>query len=336
MPEVAVSFDMGWQKRSSGRTYDSVSGHGMMIGGKTCKIVNGLVLSKRCSICKKPEDPNVPDIPIKERDHDCPRNFDGTSKAMEAEAALRLCIRAKERKYTVGIIVSDNDSTMRAVLKHSYKELEKAHPQTYIYPRNPKTGAKLADKGELPLDILPPTFYADPTHQTKIVAKRFFELKTKGQKASSIHSADCYKMKKYFGYFLKQHCHEDQCSFAFAANAPLEHLFNNHFYCGDWCRRKRQLGILLPLNLGHKPNEKEEKEVSEQAAYFRCKTKVKKLYLKMKDIYDPFTTPKTWNNVATALPLNPMKPSTHLLLLLHQRIRPMAPPCPSPTKLQLL
>ena len=58
LPEVAVSFDMGWQKRSSGRTYDSVSGHGMVIGGKTCKIIDGIVLSKRCSVpgCKKPDE----------------------------------------------------------------------------------------------------------------------------------------------------------------------------------------------------------------------------------------------------------------------------------------
>ena len=28
---VEVSFDMGWQKRSSGRVYDSLSGHGFLL-----------------------------------------------------------------------------------------------------------------------------------------------------------------------------------------------------------------------------------------------------------------------------------------------------------------
>ena len=29
---ISVSFDMGWQKRSTGRLYDSISGHGFIIG----------------------------------------------------------------------------------------------------------------------------------------------------------------------------------------------------------------------------------------------------------------------------------------------------------------
>jgi hypothetical protein len=36
-PSVAVGMDMGWQKRSSGRKYDSNSGHAFLIGVKTCK-----------------------------------------------------------------------------------------------------------------------------------------------------------------------------------------------------------------------------------------------------------------------------------------------------------
>ena len=27
----------------------------------------------------------------------------------------------------------------------------------------------------------------------------------------------------------------------FASHAPLEHLFNNHYYCGSWCQRKKDL-----------------------------------------------------------------------------------------------
>ena len=32
---IAVSYDMGWNKRSAGRIYDSLSGHAFIIGCKT-------------------------------------------------------------------------------------------------------------------------------------------------------------------------------------------------------------------------------------------------------------------------------------------------------------
>ena len=36
---IAVFFDMGWQKRSTGRLYDSMSGHGYLIGCRTKNIL---------------------------------------------------------------------------------------------------------------------------------------------------------------------------------------------------------------------------------------------------------------------------------------------------------
>ena len=36
---IAVSYDMGWQKRAGGRVYDSLSGHGYFIGCRTGKVV---------------------------------------------------------------------------------------------------------------------------------------------------------------------------------------------------------------------------------------------------------------------------------------------------------
>ena len=35
---LTVSYDMGWNKRSSGNKYDSISGHGFIMGGNTKKI----------------------------------------------------------------------------------------------------------------------------------------------------------------------------------------------------------------------------------------------------------------------------------------------------------
>ena len=36
---LAVSYDMGWQKCSTGHRYDSMSGHGFIIGCRSGKII---------------------------------------------------------------------------------------------------------------------------------------------------------------------------------------------------------------------------------------------------------------------------------------------------------
>lgn len=48
---LTVAYDMGWQKRSSGRKYDSLSGVGAVVGNKTKKILAFGVKQKDCRKC---------------------------------------------------------------------------------------------------------------------------------------------------------------------------------------------------------------------------------------------------------------------------------------------
>ena len=88
---------------------------------------------------------------------------------MEATMALELTIQAKhQRGFIVGFIVADDDSLMRATLKHSYEHLSAMMP-VFVWPHaTPKVdgrlGAKLQDTGKLPLDVPQPKWLADPTH----------------------------------------------------------------------------------------------------------------------------------------------------------------------------
>lgn len=50
--ELTVSVDAGWQKRGSGRSFDSLSGHCSMIGSHTGKIIDYEVRPKSCRICE--------------------------------------------------------------------------------------------------------------------------------------------------------------------------------------------------------------------------------------------------------------------------------------------
>ena len=82
---IAVSYDMGWQKRSGGRVYDSLSGHGFIIGCRTGKVVGMGVRKKKCKICSKYNRDEI-EIPP----HNCQVNHEGSSGSMEAGLALDL------------------------------------------------------------------------------------------------------------------------------------------------------------------------------------------------------------------------------------------------------
>lgn len=62
-----VSYDMGWQKKSSGKRYDSLLGHRFLIGLHTNQIIGMIVYSKVCSICDTTKTPPIPS-------HECPKN----------------------------------------------------------------------------------------------------------------------------------------------------------------------------------------------------------------------------------------------------------------------
>jgi hypothetical protein len=50
---VEASFDMGWQVRSSGGKYGSSTGHGLLIGALSKKVLDSVVYNKKCAVCTK-------------------------------------------------------------------------------------------------------------------------------------------------------------------------------------------------------------------------------------------------------------------------------------------
>ena len=80
---IEASIDMGWQKRSLGNTYDSKSGVTFLVGMKTKKILSCVIKALDCAKCEIAKKNGYKPI-----DHDCPFNFEGSSKSMECQAAL--------------------------------------------------------------------------------------------------------------------------------------------------------------------------------------------------------------------------------------------------------
>jgi hypothetical protein len=149
-PTITVSFDMGWQQRSSGKRYSSPSGHAFFIGGLSRKPVAIQVKSKICNYCfawkkKHPPIDNEADLPVPP--HNCTINHVGTSAAMEAAAALEMVIDLFDRQHVkVGKICIDDDASTRSILKWSNADYMKNN-NTDKPPQVPKTVGK--NKGEL-------------------------------------------------------------------------------------------------------------------------------------------------------------------------------------------
>eukprot|EP00957_Ditylum_brightwellii_P005353 408471-Ditylum_brightwellii.AAC.1 len=109
-----------------------------------------------CKICNLAETNKLP-APV----HVCVKNYEGSSKGMDATMALELTIQAKRQcGFIVDFIVADDDSSMRATLKRSYEHLSATMPGFVWSRATPKEdvrlGAKLRDTGKLPLDVPQP------------------------------------------------------------------------------------------------------------------------------------------------------------------------------------
>ncbi|XP_062576921.1 uncharacterized protein LOC134267321 isoform X2 [Saccostrea cucullata] len=102
-------YDMGWQKRGSGRAYNSKSGVGTLIGNKSGKICGFGVRSKDCRKCSFHT--NMGKTPP---EHKCCKNWEGSSKAMESNVAVELVNKIEKENVEVSVLVMDDDCTTMA------------------------------------------------------------------------------------------------------------------------------------------------------------------------------------------------------------------------------
>ena len=131
------------------------------------------------------------------------------------------------RFFVIDIIVSDDDSTMQAVLKH------------------PSKGARgqvlKSSKGKLHEDIPEPSFLADPSHSVKVVAKHILSIVNESRDLRcGCTKAEALRIKKYWGYMIKKNREKTIEELSEASKVPLEHMFKSHANCSaEWCFKTR-------------------------------------------------------------------------------------------------
>ena len=207
---------MGWSKRSSENRYDSLLGHALAIGVLTKNILVVIISSKFCRLCSLEESDNQ-----EPPNHYCPKNYDSSSKAMEADVALQIYINsynASNKNIAMKAVVADDDSSMRTLLTHKVNNL----------------------KGRLPEEMPQLEWFADPSHQTKVAAKPIFLLTGLPMSSSTCMKVYTIRFKKYIGYMVKENNSKKISEIVFASKAVVEHFFHSHHHCNsNWCRPKK-------------------------------------------------------------------------------------------------
>jgi hypothetical protein len=281
-PQLDASYDMAWQQKGSGRVYNSQSGHGTLFGSKTRKIIGLVIKSKLCCFCNKIAKTYPEGVDFVVPFHHCWRNHNGSSGSMESAGAVELLVEAYDKKKVViRRLCCDDDSSIRADCKWSNKDYMKNHNIDEL-PMVPITVGKnkgklqvRPDKGKLPRHVPEPLFVADPNHRRKGLTGELISLDaSKVDTKLTMTRMDSIRIGKNFGYMARTLTRRPEEEYVDAAKACLEHHFDNHEYCGDWCKRKHET----------------EEERNKLIKYYRCKDKDAKLYALLASKIDRFVT----------------------------------------------
>lgn len=196
---LTVSFDGAWQKRGTGRAYNSLTGHASLIGEKTKKCVGYAVKSKKCRICDLAK---RKDVPV--RKHKCSRNWSGSAKSMEPAMACEMVQSIKDQGEKVTTLVMDNDSTTIARLRATV---------------DPDIKKKV-----------------DSNHMKKGFTGSLVEISNTHKVLKNVKVRT--HIERCFTYCVHQ-ASEDPEKLANDLGKIVPHLYGDHSMCGTWCRSEQ-------------------------------------------------------------------------------------------------
>jgi hypothetical protein len=151
--------------------------------------------------------------------HYCVKNYDGSSKSMEAATLVKMLLQIpEENSISISTVTSDDDNNARANARHQ------------------------CNGGNLPLTIEEPQFKADPSHCKWVFVKGIYNLANASVKVSTIKKGLAKSLKYCYGACVKRYRHLTAQELSDKVYNILEHVSNNHSNCHEsWCYDKRAL-----------------------------------------------------------------------------------------------
>ena len=95
-----------------------------------------------------------------------------------------------------------------------------------------------------------PSFLAYPSHRVKVFAKHIYSIVNDGNSHKfGCTKEDALKIKKYWGYMIKNNRNKSLEEFQHAIKVHIEHMFNNNCKCSaKWCFNKIALEEVKEYN----------------------------------------------------------------------------------------
>ena len=210
---IAISYDMGWQKR--GRGHNSSTGHGAAMGLATGKVLS---YSTRCKTCRVCTNNNVSG---KGKKHDCRKNHWGSSKSMEREVACELWSNAPQSGVKFSVFVGDDDSTTLADIRN-----------------------------KVPYGV---EKWSDIVHVKRSLNTRLYNLKDrfKGSNCSILSPKVINYLTKCFSYCINKNVGDSE-SLKQGLKNIIPHAFGEHTCCNiSWCGYKQNPAGYKHTDLPH-------------------------------------------------------------------------------------
>jgi hypothetical protein len=215
MRRIQASFNMGWQVRSSGGKYASPTGHALLIGALSKKVMDSVILNKKCGVCTKQKNHNGSTIGA--RKHLCIKNYKGSSKSMEGAVLTKMLTPMPEEKsVSICAIMSDDDSNGRAKARY------------------------VSNSGVLPNNVEEPTFLADPSHPKRVFARPIYNLASLPMSKSAVTKGLAAHLKYCYGACVKRNRHLPAQELSSQVFNILPQICGQHNDCDSaWCYDKK-------------------------------------------------------------------------------------------------
>jgi hypothetical protein len=163
---------------------------------------------------------------------------------MEATAALKMVkevFKHQSIQAFVSEMVLDDGASTRALLSHSLHELAKM-VVNFEWPvdlnRKKYRNQKMLVSYHHP-DHPTIRFLGDLTHRIHCFGKYVFGLENSSLSTWTCILVDAYRLKHNFGYWLLSSHMETFDIFTEKSKVVVEHHFNCHVHCGNWCSMKK-------------------------------------------------------------------------------------------------
>jgi len=179
------------------------------------KVLDSVIYNKKCGMCTKHFSRVQTYQNVKK--HRCVKNYEGTSKAMEAQALVEMLERApKKHNVSICTIISDDDSNGRAKAQF------------------------VSNGGQLRSAVEQPTFKADPSHRKRVFARAIYQLASAPKKTSNVTKGLASHLKYCYGACVKRNRHLSAEELSNKVTNVLEHICDNHDQCDvAWCYNKQ-------------------------------------------------------------------------------------------------